>query len=696
MFRLFGNFWLPPPEIHLTPGELDHLNSLMPSVRHLDNEERIATQSRLYDMREEFRKFKIRETQAWIVLGVKRPSEFLVAPAGALDSPVACHLHNPTFHVSNPLSSITDDISNPTISQLYQVGFSSKHCLIFDHVSRRDDTASYLAFYPEKIREIHEEFTFNIRSKMGAVVEICWGLHVKKRMLQCVKLVPLPLWGEYRGVTLFLELHADKSTAKLIRFVVFVYHPNFFVYRSTSIKPGQNWRHRFGREQDLLLAVAAKLGGIAIKEGFYEYLHNPRSYGRLTSQQSITKDRLSAQALEELRIAAPEAFAKLEPRRVDYFDGHDSEAIPAISEMVPTISTEAGSFQNVFPREVSYDADIFRLQNSLAEVDLALTTECLLPQTIAIHLAVKFSELTSILEFEYLPEALVQWIRNQDGLKIDGKPISTADELVLSFKLLHRFRETQVPRSLIETAYAVALAYAYNMSKTRKSSISDLMVPATELRYRVMRLKCRKCKKRVLDNCFSYYSLKDPRVYVCQTLEAGCGQLGCTGRTALIPVDDSQKYIMSRRTELESLPQTHDAEWTRYIVRSRTEAKGLPEVVEVSCHGCKEQRGLANTQRDTRPRWTIEDSPRYLVPRRRCQVCGALTYWRPIDETLPRIDTPSIARIWASLKRKGLDLNKYPRLPGLFFGRMSIKDRVESFQEAKRRSDNQKKDQSVT
>ncbi|KAL2824987.1 hypothetical protein BJY01DRAFT_256360 [Aspergillus pseudoustus] len=366
-----------------------------------------------------------------------------------------------------------------------------------------------MAYCPDHIRQIHEDFAFEIRRNMKAVVEICWGAHVRKRMLEEVSLVPLPLWGEYKDITLFLEFLDNQDTTKITRFVMFVYHPGFFFYRLGNTESSRNWRNRFGREQDRLLAVAAKLGGIAIREGFYEYTHNPATYGRLSTLQLDVKEKMIAQALEELRIAVPEAFLRMEERKYKPFERQVDEHIKEISPMVQSASARAASLQSDVSEGPFYNADIRKIKNSLIDVENAVTNECSLSQAISIDLAIEFSELTSISEFDYLPEPLVSWLQAQAGLKIDGKAIDTIDELVLCFKLLHRFQETQVPSSAIEIAYAIALAYVSNVSKAKKSSICDLIVPATELQSRVMPLKCRKCEKRVLDNCFPFFSLND-------------------------------------------------------------------------------------------------------------------------------------------------------------------------------------------
>jgi len=112
--------------------------------------------------------------------------------------------------------------------QINRAGFSSKNCLLFDHFARRDDNETVDNVYPADLCHIHEMFLTGLRNHMQAVVEICWGSKVRSRMERLLKhrLVILPLWGEYDGVQLGLELSEDQK--HLSRFIIFVHHPQFF------------------------------------------------------------------------------------------------------------------------------------------------------------------------------------------------------------------------------------------------------------------------------------------------------------------------------------------------------------------------------------------------------------------------------------------------------------------------------------
>jgi hypothetical protein len=261
-----------------------------------------------FDLEKEFKKFTEKEVRAWLELGVQRPAQYLLHPSGKIDSPVACHLHNPTFYVKNPESQETGNISNPCIRQLHQAGFSSKNCFIFDDICRRDRTEDVSLFYTSEILQIHQDFMLSIRKAMGAKVEICFGERVRERMEKSLKLVPLRLWGEFRDVDIFLEME-DQT---LLRFILFVCHPQFFFYHGAKSESGIKFRQTQGRKQDVHLAVASRLGGIEVIANFYELVHVPHRYGQFDDASREIVRRLEKDATEQLKLAFPARYEELE------------------------------------------------------------------------------------------------------------------------------------------------------------------------------------------------------------------------------------------------------------------------------------------------------------------------------------------------------------------------------------------------
>lgn len=253
-----------------------------------------------------FERLQEKEFAWWEERGLTRPKEYLVRPSGSTNAAVACHLYNPTFATDDPCGGETEDLSSPSIVQLNRAGFSTENnCLLFDHIARRDISAHCKDAYPEDLLDIYEEFTFTLRAAMKAKVEICWGANVRQRMLKKLDLKPLRLWNEFMGLTLYLELTPDKKSLK--RFIIFVAHPQRFMYVKGDGEKAQAWRRRFGISQDLALDLAARLSGIKIPPRFYEL--DPRLLQNLCRPRHLTakKDAWTGQAMAQLKKAFPDA-----------------------------------------------------------------------------------------------------------------------------------------------------------------------------------------------------------------------------------------------------------------------------------------------------------------------------------------------------------------------------------------------------
>lgn len=221
---------------------------------------------------------------------------------------MACHLHNPTFYVKSPYSRETENQTSPTIQQLNQAGFTKENTFIFDHLCRRDRTEDVLLFYNQDIYKAHEEFMLSFRKKMAAKVELCWGKHVRERMKILVNLVPLKLWRSFQDVELFLEF----ENQKVIRFLLFVAHPQFSFYHGSYTDNGIHFRRTKARKQDLYLTVASKLAGINFNHGFYENTHRPALYGQFNREHRELVNRLEKEADTQLKVAFPQRYRELE------------------------------------------------------------------------------------------------------------------------------------------------------------------------------------------------------------------------------------------------------------------------------------------------------------------------------------------------------------------------------------------------
>lgn len=254
------------------------------------------------------------DTAAWRRLGADR-SPYFVQPSGSIKSPLAVHLLNPTFYVADSQSTVTDDLSNPTIRLLHECGLSSSHCFMFDDICRRDRTKDCLFFYTEDVRRPHKDFARSVRDNMSAVVEICFGEEVFKEIFKVVYLVRFPLWGVFKSVRLWLEFD-DSNLISMRRFIIQAYHPQFFSRPGRFNKSSSDFLETYARPQDLAILMATQLAGLChqltIKPNLFEVHFVRGKYDRLSAKQNLERREHIRQALDAFRVAFPRRFKEYE------------------------------------------------------------------------------------------------------------------------------------------------------------------------------------------------------------------------------------------------------------------------------------------------------------------------------------------------------------------------------------------------
>lgn len=287
-----------------------------------------------------------------------------------------------------------------------------------------------------------------------------------------------------------------------------------------------------------------------------------------------------------------------------------------------------------------------------------------------------FSDWDIAQEWNELPGPLTEWIQVQDGLKVDGKPISCKEELTSAYHFLH-CKEDSSSHTLLGILIGVAVAYMCQVSRQRRSSVRDLIIPGTSP-HDVMARRCSRCYNRVLDDAFACYSELDPKKYVVFYREDGCGHPQCTlGRADFVPMRPDQSWRRATRQALENITNT---EWEDHLLRlSAEERNGLPRSVRVRCSSCR-----IETFDDERPRWTFESTPRYVRPRMGCKRCHKKDrYWEPVNKSIHTVDSSMISRMWKKLKRAGFDPANFPRRPELLWSNKKIATRLKELEEAK-------------
>jgi len=81
-------------------------------------------------------------------------------------------------------------------------------------------------------------------------------------------------------------------------------------------------------------------------------------------------------------------------------------------------------------------------------------------------------DMLDLSEWDELPEQLSQWIQAQDGLKIDRKSISSTEDVIRAYNLLHRKRPIidVADRGIVVVALEVAIAYFKQVNRCRQQN----------------------------------------------------------------------------------------------------------------------------------------------------------------------------------------------------------------------------------
>ncbi|KAL1860398.1 hypothetical protein VTK73DRAFT_7365 [Phialemonium thermophilum] len=658
VYHFYGNLFLPDPEKSLPPKTLRRLRQIEPFLKELGKEQ--DAQPRTWDAQDAFVAAVDAKVRLWQQRRVSRRPDFTVRPDGPLEATVACHLHCPSFSVKDPSCARGADHSNVSISQIMRAGFTPDRCLIYDHLFRRE-ALDGIRHYPPEILGIHEAFTRNLRKNMSAVVDVCWGKCVQKRMLQTVSLERLQLWGPYKDVTLWLEWDDPRSQSDrhLVRFVLFVMHPEAMIFADRST---------LGKLQDIHLAVAARLGGITVDENYYETNHRRGTYGRLLrvewERQKDLNAEATAQVLSCATATACPTSESLLLRSGPLFPG------TVLPSGLPCDQGQMGESQSGEEETPDVTDDIYStsVPKVLPEVDAVVEgpqgLKCLISSLVDASFGIdEAMQLLSLGESEEfgvisdpgwnsIPSRLCDWLGKQKGLRIDGVPISSTTELRNAHRLLCRKTSPLLnteDRSLVRLILDVALRYFKQVSPVRRiSTLGKLTVSGKNPVPR----KCGGCGSRVLDDAFPRFKKRDPSKYVTRYLKAGCGLDICRPKGVTVwavPVDDRTPWSPPDADALKRPPQR--AAWTDVLLRPGEEAAslGLPSSVECICRGCE-----SKITTDEDPRWTIESMPRYIPRRPRCVAChNKCTNYRPTDPTVKWLDAAAVSKKWAQIQREG-------------------------------------------
>ncbi|KAF9886063.1 hypothetical protein FE257_012120 [Aspergillus nanangensis] len=708
-FHLFGDLFVSNPRAFLLPEDLEPVDRAISLIRNFEGVPSVAKPP--WDITSAHQRLVEEETAWWRARGVNRPEGYLVRPSGSIDASVACVLFNPTFSVKDPNFGETFDTSNATMAQLERAGFNPDNAFFVDQVGRRDVSANVEMTYPEDLWQVHESFLSGIWDNMKAVVVICWGSAVRKRLLGTPKkagwlqnLEILKLWGRYSGVEVFLELNTNRKSLK--RFVLFVKHPSYFFYIQSDKDRARNIRRKQGRPQDLALEIAAKLGRIQIRPHFYEL--SPELPVHLAVSHKVTMERegWKGEAAAQLQLAFPSTVLSQEKsHQIRRPRNRDPKALCEIASLMNELDPgEVNLDGPIMGSEVARDSSeiddtnftqrrrrlqiihtFWRQFRSINEgFGYPTTSKTSTAESIESYLTA-MEDMEDLNDWLDLPEETIKLIHDQAGLKINEKPIESRQDLQRAYHLLHNFIPgwTDAPEALgiVDLAISVLFAYGKMISRDRLPRMDELLV-LREAPYDILSRKCSGCGQLALDDPFPFWSMYKPDLYVSWAVKGGCGNPGCgCSYPSLKPFSNQVKWSAAvvNRVVKKTLEEAHvrkQQKKSTWLLRTETERGSLPEEVEVKCPSCPQTKSV-------RAKWTIKVQPTLLVPYLRClKGCNGSGYWKPVED-FQIIRQPNLSLLWSQFEKKGCLLSNYPRDGSVIFAEETMAFRIAKLKELK-------------
>jgi hypothetical protein len=150
-----------------------------------------------------------------------------------------------------------------------------------------------LEHYPQAVLLAHETFTYRIEGFSEAKIEVVYGVEVQKRLLRrpAARYTILPLWGDFKGVLLFLAYESNYGNADLRytfrRAILFAAHPRRIFYPPHGA-PG-------AIHQDHVVAAATCITGE--DSTMIEDYHQNRRFNTFTSSTSFLADAILCNSL---------------------------------------------------------------------------------------------------------------------------------------------------------------------------------------------------------------------------------------------------------------------------------------------------------------------------------------------------------------------------------------------------------------
>lgn len=539
-----------------------------------------------------FDRFSEHEVSAWKnITGKDYDKALLVKPSGSLKSPVAHHLHQPSFTTLNRENGETLDETNGCTRLLLETGFTANNSFVFDHIHRREEKSEAITTYPAPILQCHEQLTWKYMESMEAKVEILYGIHVQQRLLQDPRLeyIILPLWGRYEGILLLIILEKSFSNAQaghyIRRLTLFSPHPQRFFYEKENSP--------LTIKQDLMMEAVEKMAGgcIELERGYWQ-------------ARKWLRSRTNLLLLKAIKEAKPT---------------EDDLAITSSIQDVPPVPLEfkaAQGVNNLEQRPASNEALRKMLPEALAAASAAVQ---------------EGSEWSNESD---LPDAVARWWKAQRFILFRGNDNPQVDKAPALLKTTYSgtskqelFDGVSVPRCLYQTMQwqDEVLQKIGEKSKYEALYHSDFCERRVEL-------ECPRCGTALSEDTAPRWSVRLPGKYwprgrKCYSASCQSNKKGLS--VSARPCDESIEYT-TRIETYQELPQK--CNFDPYLLSDdQKREQSLPMNLKVCCIRCR------GSQKDVPAKFTRgRGNPLFVSITSKCSTCQgrlrAMTDFVPVDE----------------------------------------------------------------
>jgi hypothetical protein len=270
---------------------------------------------------------------------------------------------------------------------------------------------------------------------------------------------------------------------------------------------------------------------------------------------------------------------------------------------------------------------------------------------------------------ESVPYIVQKFIKDQPGLRIDRRPVTSFKDLAKVYALLNRKpdRSKISKLSAPELATEIIGSFYVHVWANREGRSDEFRSWTVEGQgdHRIVSRKCKTCGARLLDDAYARYKKLDPSKYVARQIKGGCGSPRCKEKQTLaIPVDKTLEYRAGDSRQLNRRPNKTPG-WSQHFVRTEDDCRKhkIPTNIETTCSKCREEGDKEGPRfTDHHALWTINKTTVYLVRKpNRCKKHKSAAFV-PVDVSTLYTHTASLTKLWkkieeGKLKFKGVISN---------------------------------------